>query len=312
MSATTAIEWTDHSWSPWWGCTPVSPGCANCYAARWSKFTRGIEYRRGAPRVLAKDWKTLHRWNEEAGLRDERRRVFPSMCDPFDEEVEDDWKLALFDTITETPNLDWLLLTKRPEAALRFFERHVWVHSELGELPPERRQRFTAEFLPNIWLGVSVENQEQADKRIPILLQIPVKVRFLSVEPLLGPIDLSPYLWASGDDGEPAPRNEPYQPKLHWVIVGGESGPRSRPCDLNWIRSIVDQCKGAGAPVFVKQLGSVPVIECSCSSYGEDPANCQACNGTGWAQPFGSLDHHKGGDPSEWPEDLRVREFPKV
>ena len=279
MSANTAIEWTDYSWSPWWGCTPVSPGCANCYAARWAKFTRGLEYRRGTPRQLAKDWKTPLKWNKDAGLRDERRRVFLSMCDPFDDEVPTEWRLRLTDLIQSTPNLDWLLLTKRPE--------HV----------------APVDWLPNVWLGVSVEDQQRADERIPALLKIPTRLRFVSFEPLLEAIDLSKVeAWRTSETGM-LPDGSPPKLDIGWSIVGGESGPNARPCNIEWIRSIVRQCREAGVPCFVKQMGSKPIESDLIEPMGD------TIDDFDYVPRF---KHRKGGDPSEWPEDLRVREFPTV
>jgi protein gp37 len=280
VSTSTAIQWCDHSWSPWWGCTPVSPGCANCYATKWAKFTRGLEYRRGVPRVLAKDWKTPEKWNRLAGAQVTKAavtggsyrkpRVFPSMCDPFDPEVTVQWLSDFMDMIAHTPHLTWLLLTKRPEFVM---PRWKWVCAHW--------RRDSEELLPNVWLGVSVENQEQADKRIPVLLSISNMVRFLSVEPMLEPIDL-PYSAFNGADSFGSMGG------IHWVIVGGESGPKARPCGVGWVRSIVDQCKAAKVPAFVKQLGSNPIAQ---------------------FQRFPTK-HPKGGDMAEWPVDLRVRDFP--
>ena len=163
----------------------------------------------------------------------------------------------------------------------------------------------------NIWLGVSVEDQQRADERISELLKIPAKVKFLSVEPLLGPIDLGHsfpcgYYCDSGERfGDPWYGHHDHsfwtpgrKPEVDWVIVGGESGPKARPCNIEWIRSIVGQCKAASVPCFVKQLGSNPQFEAE-GTRGEGPMNCIA-----------HFKHKKGGDPSEWPEDLRVREFP--
>lgn len=286
MSENTSIQWADHSFSPWWGCTPVSPGCANCYASSWAKFTRGLEYRKGVPRQRTKDWSAPLRWNKAAAGLAQRPRVFPSMCDPFDIEAPIDWRVDFMGLIEKTPNLDWLLLTKRPE-------------------------RLSGTTFPrNVWLGVSVENQEQLMKRAQILYSIPAKVRFLSVEPLLEEIDLlRPFIAQTPNDGR----------LLDWLIVGGESGRGARPCHVNWIRKVVGQAKGAGVAVFVKQLGSDPrqdlsdaIPEADITRPDLDPADIAAWehhrhNAGIW------LKDKKGGCFEEWPaglRDLQIREFP--
>lgn len=352
MSENTKIEWCHHSWSPWRGCTKVSPGCAHCYAETLSKRNPAVlgQWGKGAPRVLAKNWGDPMRWNRKQAERccsgcdfDEaegelilqcdfcsvRPRVFPSLCDWLDEEVPVEWLVRFLKLIHDTPNLDWLLLSKRPDnwgkrvtAALAHVEGILepdgwegdastpigcWLNEWLAGTPP-----------PNVWFGVSVEDQPRAHDRIPLLLDIPARLRWLSVEPLLGPVDLSiDGLWKHtcersaldfikhADDGKSHPdicRDKADQwmdarktaKNLDWVVVGGESGPGARPCNVEWIRSIVRECQSADVPVFVKQLGANPHCEC-----GELPANGQ----TGW--------HPKGGDPAEWPQDLRFRQYPE-
>jgi protein gp37 len=296
VSTSTAIQWTDYSWSPWWGCTPVSPGCANCYAAKWAKFTRGLEYRKGVPRQRAKDWKTPEKWNRLAGAQVTKAavkggtyrkpHVFPSMCDPFDPEVTVQWLSDFMDLIAHTPHLTWLILTKRPEFVMPRWKQ-VCAHWD----------RDSEQLLPNIWLGASVENQEQANKRIPVLLSIPAGVRFLSVEPMLERVDLSLMIDCQGDEWR----------KVDWAIFGGESGPNARPCNIEWIRDGVRQCRAAKVAPYVKQAGSNIA-----SRLSEDWPE-----GTDWMdsgnypdQIHVKLKHPKGGDMAEWPEDLRVREFP--
>lgn len=204
----------------------------------------------------------------------------------------DDFRDRLFQLIVDTPNLDLLLLTKRPENAKKMM-------ASLTISPP------------NLWVGASIENQKYANERIPQLLEIPAAVRFLSIEPLLGPIDLTSIRWQLPDsigvvqgsvlgnaDGRGfSPRGAQGQ-GINWVIVGGESGPNARPCDLAWIRSIVEQCLSADVPCFVKQLGSFPI--------GDWRGNSRPFRVVSWR-----LNDRKGGDPSEWPEDLHVREFPR-
>jgi protein gp37 len=257
-------------------------------------------------RVVASEaaWREPLKWDRAAAKAGERHRVFcASLADVFEDRpelVEPRRRLARL--IWETPNLDWLLLTKRPENAADMIYR-MWF--------PD------AEWPKNYWLGTSIEDQATADARIPHLLRAPAAVRFLSMEPLLGPVDLfkvprpdNSYFRWRGETGAIGPKDEPddfvYGSKrgIHWVIVGGESGPGARPFDLASARSIVAQCKAAGVPVFVKQLGAVPI--------GHDGE----ISVIGAKQyPFGNgawrrLADKKGGDIAEWPADLRVRELP--
>lgn len=239
-----------------------------------------------------------------------RQKVFPSFCDWLDDEVPIHWLAEFLQLIHDTPNLDWLLLTKRPEnwgerieKALHIChdETAAWLDSWLDCVDmPER-----GDLPENVWIGTSVEDQQRADERIPELLKIPAKLRFLSVEPLLGHVDLQMALESFHTFAPDMSKNPP---PVQWVIVGGESGPQSRPCNVDWIRSILRQCKTAQVPCFVKQLGKfVDIDDC------EDPAGfdrtCESGTDGRW---YAELAHPKGGDPSEWPEDLRVRQFPEV
>lgn len=275
MGQQTGIEWCSHTFNPWRGCTKVSPGCTHCYAETLSKRNPKVlgEWGPDGTRVIASEsmWKQPLKWDRAAEQAGERRRVFcASLADVFEDRKElNGPRERLFFLIEQTPHLDWLLLTKRPDFA------HYWMCEHYA----------TPSNLPNIWMGVSVEDQERANERIPELLRIPAAVRFLSVEPLLAPVDLTARACFAFD----------------WVIIGGESGPGARPCHTEWIRSIRDQCRGAGVACFVKQLGS---------------------NSQNWVLPGVAPivvdDRHctkfrdkKGGNWSEWPEDLRVREFPR-
>lgn len=246
MSEKTNISYCDHTWSPWLGCEPVSPGCAHCYASAISKRAGRGSYRHGMQRTLTKDWEKPKRWNKAAAIgahladacgRMEKPspRVLVSMCDPFDSEVDNSWKGDFSDLIWKTPNLTWLLLTKRPENV-----------SKIVPLPD------------NVWLGVSVENQQMADQRIPILLSIPTKIHFLSIEPMLGPIDLGRsfpcgYYCDESIGHVDHPFWSHVKTGIDWIIVGGESGFNHRKLEIEWMRSIVDQCKDAGVACYVKQ-----------------------------------------------------------
>lgn len=219
----------------------------------------------------------------------ERSRVFPSLCDWLDDEVELRWLLDFLLLIWRTENLDWLLLTKRPEL---FWQRMSQIVNFLPLADP-KTAGFTSWLLnwledcppKNVWIGTSVENQAMADKRIEWLMKIPATIRFLSVEPLLEKVDLFYSEFTNID----------------WVIVGGESGAKARPCNIQWVRDIVFQCKSAEVPCFVKQLGSHPVCTLSRSQMkGTIPDDLRA-----FSDP-------KCGDPAEWPEDLAVREYPKI
>lgn len=244
MSAETKIEWCDASLSPWEGCTKVSEGCANCYAeTRNRRFSEGQNWGKGAPRrLIASFEKNANALNLKARREQRRIRVFPSICDPFDAEVPIEWFEKLLGTILVTPYLDWLLLTKRPQLWRERIEAANW--------PWDTVRRWRKDGIPpsNLWLGTSVENQQRADERIPELLAIPAKVRFLSCEPLLGAIDLDCYGYDVGPD--------PCWPEgIDWVIAGGESGPKARPMHPDWVRSLRDQCEAAKVPFFFKQWG---------------------------------------------------------
>lgn len=253
------IEWCDYTFNPWWGCTKVSPGCKNCYAEGIAKRFHFGEHIWGetADRRFFPTFRKPLAWNNKAEKSQTRLKVFcGSMCDIF-EDREDliIYRLELWETIKQTPWLDWLLLTKRPENVIEM-------------MPPEWVDGFATGhyYSPqsNIWIGASVENQAAADKRIPELLRIPIKKKFLSVEPMLAEINLNKIVGENvffdalgksrfdyGDDGWGVAA--PMPDGIDWVIVGGESGPNKRPFNPDWARSIRDQCKGAGVPFFMKQ-----------------------------------------------------------
>ena len=327
----TGIEWTDETWNPVTGCTKVSPGCAHCYAERL------------APKVFAGQTTvdrvtlfTRKRKFEDVRCHEDRldqplrwrrpRKVFVnSMSDLFHEDVPDAFIDRVFAVMALAPQHTFQILTKRAERMRAYMTTplrgHTSIPVEIGKLR-EWFHRPTNWTWPhsNVWLGVSVENQHFADERIPLLLQTPAAVRFISAEPLLAPVDLHRIqnpkdgFHASALQGQHDDNFYEFDRALDWVIVGGESGRGARPFDLAWARSIVQQCKDAGVPVFVKQVGASPVVVCpSCVGRGSDDptaddycGNCLGCH----RQSVISIGHQKGGDPSEWPGDLRVREFP--
>ncbi|AQQ35107.1 phage Gp37/Gp68 family protein [Burkholderia cenocepacia] len=255
MAVDSKIEWTDATFNPWIGCTRVSPACDHCYAAvstpaRTLRVEWGphAERRRTSPG----NWRTPIRWNAQhdafVAEHGRRRRVFcASLADVFDNAVNPYWRADLFDVIEQTPNLDWLLLTKRIGNVLPMIEDMAARRFDLECLHEPR--------LPdNVWLGATIANQAEADRDIPKLLAVPARVRFLSMEPLLSPVDLTSIPWGglrvSALQGWSSPEHG-----LHWVIVGGESGHDARPMHPDWVRSLRDQCNSAGVPFLFKQWG---------------------------------------------------------
>lgn len=273
MAENSAIEWTTHTFNPWVGCTKVSPGCDNCYAESWARRTGQPTLWTGERRrTSAANWQQPIKWNKRAGERGVRERVFcASLADVFDNQVPERWRWDLWHYIQQTPHLDWLLLTKRPQNISKMLPTE-----EIGA--PAWGNGW-----PNVWLGTTAENQAEADRRIPHLLAAPAAVRFLSCEPLLGALDLThiplvprvPGSLRAGihinalagryvesgldyigpwDINGPCPTDWPAR-RLNWVIAGGESGPGARPMHPDWARSLRDQCRGAGVPFFFKQWG---------------------------------------------------------
>jgi protein gp37 len=250
MGENSKIEWTDHTFNPWWGCTRVGPGCDHCYAATWAKRAgEGDLWEGRRRRTKEANWRQPLRWNREAAAAGRRARVFcASMADVFDNVVDPQWRADLMQLVLETPNLDWLLLTKR----VGNVERMI---AEAGDLIDygEGWQSLWGQgrWPDNVWLGATVVNQEEADRDIPKLLATPARVRFLSIEPMLGPIDLSRWLEPGGLNTDLGLSN----PGVDWVIVGGESGYDARPMHPAWAREIRDQCAAAGVPFLFKQWG---------------------------------------------------------
>lgn len=337
MGTSSSIEWTDRTWNPLVGCSRVSEGCRHCYAERF--VHRGLApQHRGL--TIAGDGGKGPRWTGDVRLVEERlgeplrwkkpARVFVnSLSDLFHESVAFETIAAILGVMAACPHLTFQVLTKRPERACEFF---AWIGESAAEMhacigaPPQgvdERSGFCAMFvddqpigatreqwraaasapwpLPNLWLGVSVEDQRTADERIPVLLELPAALRFVSYEPALGPVDFGQYVSGRERVHGVASPSVGYRivDRLDWIIVGGESGPGARPFDVAWARSTIEQCRAAGTKCFVKQLGARPVDSV-----------------IRWIDPdrhaLGTIHHRKGADPSEWPEDLRVREMPEV
>lgn len=271
MGENTKIEWAHHTFNPWEGCTKVGPGCDHCYAEnRNARFAGGksINWGPGAPRrrTSASNWNNPIRWNADAERLGVRYRVFcASLADVFDNEVPDAWRTDLFRLIIETPHLDWLLLTKRIGNAGKMLQSIAASFNAMLD----SNDRYKP--LPNVWLGATVVNQQEADRDIPKLLDTPAAVRWLSMEPLLGPVDIENIqraFWLYDEMGgansriplkgwpdERARSLKGLGGGIDWVVVGGESGPGARPMHPDWARSLRDQCVAAGVPFLFKQWG---------------------------------------------------------
>lgn len=318
-----SIEWTEETWNPVVGCTRVSAGCDHCYAVRQ---THRLGAMAEADRAKGKDpgrkgnyvgltvlnkrgerhFNGTVRCVEEAltiplGWKKPRTVFVNSMGDLFHEAVPFVFIDRVFAVMKATPRHTYQVLTKRPDRMREYFEDRSSERADsrgtaLHEFAPD--EPLEGDWpLPNVWLGTSVEDQRTADDRIPDLLACPSAVRFLSCEPLLGPVDLNARetickTWSEG--------GLTLGTYIDWVITGGESGGGSRFCDLAWIRSIVEQCRGEGVPVFVKQLGAKPREKFYIRDDGAEVHECLRLNDA------------KGGDIDEWPEDLRVREMPRA
>lgn len=355
------IEWTEKTWNPVIGCTAVSAGCLNCYAATMARRLEAMGQKDYQPRV-ANEQETAaigavhgvtesdddlharrtiriaevrggrpvftgevrcleHRLTEPLRWKKPTKVFVNSMSDLFHEAVPFEFIDKVWAVMALCPHHTFQVLTKRPERMAEYLERptkhladgrrglfesmNEWAIGALGRAVWPSQSRGMIEHrgwpLPNVWLGTSVESDDQ-HKRAWDLLKCPAAVRFLSCEPLIGPVDLNKWellckTWRRGAT---------IGTYIDWVIVGGESGPNARPCDVTWVRSIVQQCKAAGVPCFVKQLGSN--AGCMHANRRElvGTAGCRVC---GFAPPHAD---RKGGTPDEWPEDLRVREMPKA
>lgn len=273
MAENTKIEWATHTFNPWVGCTKISPACDNCYAEGWAKRCGIVKWGTHEPRVRtsAENWKQPLKWNRDAkiaqnaweefkrtnpGLTDaeliekgfvkpKRPRVFcASLADVFDNAVPDEWRADLFTLIAATPYLDWLLLTKRIGNVEKMLRDAI-----CGDV--NGFQNYSHPLIPhhdNVWLGITVSNQQEADRDIPKLIKNYAGKRFLSIEPMLGEIELK-----IDSCRDPFYRVNPCP--IDWVICGGESGSKARPLNPQWVRNLRDQCAAADVPFFFKQWG---------------------------------------------------------
>lgn len=341
MGANTGIQWThtpraDGTMAPgftfngWEGCQRVSDGCTNCYAetrnARFHAKPTGGATHWGptAPRLMRSEsyWKQPLKWNRDAKREGVRARVFcASLSDVFEDRPDlIEPRARLFRLIEECDSLDFLLLTKRPENMRRLAS--VW-----GD-----------EWPSNVWAGCTVEHQEAAEKRILWLCEVPAKVRFLSCEPLLERVDLrsidmgralgrvplqhDPTVTLDALTGHMKGPDDMTDLRVHWVIVGGESGREARPFEIEWARRVIDDCKATGVPVFCKQMGAAPMIsadhlsDCRLPDFewpvGTVFTSAERYRDATYLGRHVKLDDSHGGDWSEWPDAFKVREFPEV
>lgn len=226
MASNSKIEWTDHTFNPWTGCTNISPGCDNCYAEAWSKRSGHVKWG-NSPRKRTTEayWKGPRMWQRRAGefeaLNGRRQRVFcASLADVFDNQVPPEWRSDLFQLIKECPSLDWLFLTKRPQNISKM-------------LPPDWESGYS-----NVWLGFTAEDQVRYDQRWKVLKKVSAAVKFVSYEPAIGPVVI-------GEQSE----------YPDWLIVGGESGHNVRPMEPKWATDIIAECRQRGIAPFFKQWG---------------------------------------------------------
>lgn len=305
------IEWTDVTWNPVVGCTPVSPGCLNCYAATLAGRLEAIGHAVYADLTVKK--RTLvgkaratfngtvrclpDRLADPLHWRKPRMVFVNSMSDLFHEDVPFEFVDRVFAVMALCPRHTFQVLTKRPERMAEYLDvrpGHSARHRVGGDERIRRYPKYDTKLLdwplPNVWLGVSAEDQQRLNGRWAYLARCPAAVRFLSCEPLLGPLNLMASGAVRSIGGTPYDGFTYRGDGLHWVIVGGESGWNARDCDPEWIRAIVASCKELRVPCFVKQLGT---------------------RARKWQETW-DVNDRKGGNPAEWPADLRVREMPAV
>jgi protein gp37 len=298
MGDRTKIESSNASWNPTYGCTSVSSGCLNCYARRIAARSAkpgqvyyGIaKYTlRGTPRWTGKLVHATEKTWEPLRWQDPRMIAVDTMSDLFHERIPDPWRDEAFGVMALCGQHTFQIVSKRPEEMERYFAApDVWqrIEAEARRIYLERHGRpYPGDGrlegpLPNVWLGVSVETPRMAAKRIPVLLRVPACRHYVAAEPLLARLDLSPWMDA-----------------LDWVLVSGEGGPDARPCDVAWVRALVDQAKAAGKPIFVKQLGTATNVPGATHEHGHLPLDTRT---------------RRASEMEEWPEAVRVREMPEA
>ena len=306
MGDKSKIEWTEATWNPVVGCAKVSEGCRNCYAMRVAHRLAGMGQERykglTVRRSSGVEWNGKVRTVPEAleiPLRWKRpRRIFVnSMGDLFHPSVPEEFIARIFTVMALAKHHTFQILTKHPDLMLQWMKDHTSISGKMigyiEQVNGKNKELISVEGiplpLPNVWLGVSVEDQKSADERIPILLQVPAAVRWLSMEPLLGPVDLTPIAppayqllskYYEGNTFDPSGSQKPlermtgYFPKINWIVVGGESGSKARPMHPDWVRSLRDQCTAVSVPFFFKQWGEWKPIH-----HTDDPDWCTDIEG---------------------------------
>ncbi|MCT7992529.1 phage Gp37/Gp68 family protein [Laspinema olomoucense] len=314
----TKISWTDETWNSVVGCSRISPGCALCYASEAAKSPRLQQF---SQYQKVGKWDGTVEFVESQLLKPLKwkkpKKIFVcSMSDIFHKNVPFEWIDKIFAIMAIANQHTFQILTKRPERMLEYLSDSA-TPNRIEEAGYEWSHNMDFDWpLNNVWVGTSVENQEMADKRIPYLIQVPAKIRFLSCEPLLGKLDLGNHLVCNYCHGNgrklqvkhgykcgtakfvdcPECGNNLWNDKIRWIICGGESGFNARPCRVEWIQFIVRQCSDAKIACFVKQLGAKPYLGSEDYLPGINTVN---------------LHDRKGGNPDEWPDDLKVQQFPR-
>lgn len=299
MGDRTRIEGSDASWNPTYGCSAVSRGCLHCYARRIAARSAkpgqvyyGIaKYNAlGQPRWTGKLVHATEKTWDPLKWQDGRIIAVDTMSDLFHPRIPDAWRDEAYGVMALCPQHTFQIVSKRPQIMERYFAApDVWqrIEAEARRIYTERHSNpYPSEGhlegpLPNVWHGVSVESQQAADRRIPVLLRVPSYRHYVAAEPLLAPINLSRWLAAG----------------IGWVIVSGEGGPEARPCDVAWIRALVDQARQAGTPIFVKQLGTATNVHCATHETGRAPLDTRT---------------PRASDMEEWPDAVRVRQMPEA
>lgn len=289
------IQWTDETWNPIVGCSKISEGCANCYAESLAKSPRLQQFEQYQQ---VKDWNTVtfveSQLYKPLSWKSPKKIFVCSMGDLFHEDAKFEWIDKVMAVMKYCEQHTFQVLTKRPDIALKYFNDYL---PDIGPSWVTLGKNVAVNFkqaipLSNVWFGVSVENKARTDERIPLLYQIPAKLKFLSCEPLLEPVELLSPVPIEIDELIDNEQQIYLNDFVSWIIVGGESGDKARPCYYDWILKVVKDCEALKIPVFVKQLGS------------------NFIHSTESFQRGTKFKHSKKGNIEEFPDELKVRQFP--